>query len=569
MSLLQTVIQLANSKDLNMRNGLHWENQVFCILSEGKMSDIVRKKDPQGRTAFEKANQYGSSSSSPKIEKAYNYLKLLLNASRSDWVAAFEKDNQNAEDPYKLWEYFQSERKRKAKRDATRMKTNINQIHFSGPKEAIKKINLLNSNLLSLGCDRISDEELIDMMRTRFRESFSQKISYNEDQQITESNSLSELYKNLCTSLITEQERRDQARQPEATVYHAKFEEARPSKRRRQDSRINSSCDHSECARLTNCRRVDKNGNAKPLCKHCEKWHYPNDDGPCDVVVPCSICGQLPGHRPWRCPQRRGYGGRGYGRGGQAGRGRGRGQGKGRWGKPTPSCQICGDPHHTAKHCPVYKKVVANSTCSTASSPRKKRARATITQDSASEEEEVNSFHITKSYSLIKSNHHHSFLIDTGSEEHITNDISHMTNIRDKITLIYGVNGDTPVKTKKIGDIKFNIHLNGKQYNFIIKDVIYMKECKSNIISTDRLNLDHSTKNNLIFLKDKYTREVILRGKKRHRLYFLEHKGIIKDIKTSLPVTISKKTDLLTLWHKRLGHYNVRDIVKTYNKQCP
>jgi hypothetical protein len=59
---------------------------------------------------------------------------------------------------------------------------------------------------------------------------------------------------------------------------------------------------------------------------------------------------------------------------------------------------------------------------------------------------------------------------------------------------------------------------------------------------------------------------VILRGKKRHRLYFLEYKGIIKDIKTSLPVTLSKKTDLLTLWHKRLGHYNVRDIVKTYNK---
>jgi histone deacetylase 1/2 len=136
---------------------------------------------------------------------------------------------------------------------------------------------------------------------------------------------------------------------------------------------------------------------------------------------------------------------------------------------------------------------------------------------------------------------------DTGATDHLTNDL-------DKLTVREPYNGNDQVHTANGAGMR--IHHVGQgilptpSHNLRLNDVLHVPSVTRNLLSVKKLTHDNPVfveiHPNDIFVKDRATREIMLRGRSRGGLYPLEP-PIIKQAFGSVRASQEQ-------WHCRLGH---------------
>jgi transposase InsO family protein len=154
------------------------------------------------------------------------------------------------------------------------------------------------------------------------------------------------------------------------------------------------------------------------------------------------------------------------------------------------------------------------------------------------------------------------FILDSGANENITGDISLLSNAIElrEPRIFSGLNSDKPTVATHIG------HIKGRCGNVdvTIKDVYFVNNCAVNILSVSRMTRRHqatfslSAKGCTIIQKDNTQRVFKMFAAEQNGLYILSLK--MKQT-TSHVYTVMNKTDLVNMWHCRLGHPSA-DVLK-------
>lgn len=144
------------------------------------------------------------------------------------------------------------------------------------------------------------------------------------------------------------------------------------------------------------------------------------------------------------------------------------------------------------------------------------------------------------------------WIIDTGCSNHITNDISILTHVKDVKACSVGLpNGQTVLATKE-GVVKLCENLS-------LTHVLYVPQLNCNLISVsqlvDELSCFVQITNDMCAIQDQHSRELIGVGERQDGLYYFRQMPMVK------ANTVSGSTSSMELWHKRMGHPSVK-IVK-------
>lgn len=152
------------------------------------------------------------------------------------------------------------------------------------------------------------------------------------------------------------------------------------------------------------------------------------------------------------------------------------------------------------------------------------------------------------------------WLLDSGCTDHIINDDKYFENfklLKEPVNVYLGDN--RVVKATKIGNVLSYFDAFGKKNLINMKNVFYVKDMKSNLISYSKI-----TENNTIVSKGKITKIIDNYGKvtavavKNNGLYIIKSK--FKSAKPFVNIA-NKNTDNMSQkekWHRLLGHVNFK-----------
>lgn len=253
-----------------------------------------------------------------------------------------------------------------------------------------------------------------------------------------------------------------------------------------------------------------------------------------------------------------GRGGRGNQRGGSGGRGQRGGRGSSRGGRASwsggrqsnqggyirrsnnssderPVCQVCFKKGHTAARC-------------------WHRFEEDFVLDEKLAGAATNSYHVDTNW-----------YTDTGATDHITGELEKLS-IREKYAggdQIHTASGSgmtiSHIGQSTVNTPNRNLHLN---------DVLYVPQAKKNLVSVHKLTSDNSAfiefHPNFFVIKDKDTKNILLKGRCHKGLYPIPATSTIKNALGAVKPSMSR-------WHNRLGHpssFIVRQVVSKNKLPC-
>ena len=156
------------------------------------------------------------------------------------------------------------------------------------------------------------------------------------------------------------------------------------------------------------------------------------------------------------------------------------------------------------------------------------------------------------------------FYLDTAADSHCSHNRSLFNDdfrpLRSPKSIEVAIGHLTPVEG--VGSITFTIMVNGRKERRTIKNVEYVPGSEYNLIATGLLSrkvckCEHDDKTYIV--KDADTNEIFITGTIQSaggNSYTLDH------ITSGPKVRLSKKQNTWTMWHRRLGHLNMRDVKK-------
>ncbi|KAG5323483.1 POLX protein, partial [Pseudoatta argentina] len=150
--------------------------------------------------------------------------------------------------------------------------------------------------------------------------------------------------------------------------------------------------------------------------------------------------------------------------------------------------------------------------------------------------------------------------LDSGCSSHLcrdTRDFSEISNVANG-TLNLATKASTEIKAR--GTVLFTGDVNGITKRVSVKDTLHVPELRTNLLSVGKIT-DRGYK--VIFDKfaaeivDKRNRQTVLFADRKDGLYY------IRESKSECcAATEKKESRALKTWHQRMGHLNVRDLVK-------
>jgi len=208
-------------------------------------------------------------------------------------------------------------------------------------------------------------------------------------------------------------------------------------------------------------------------------------------------------------------------------------------GKPKKiNCYNCGDPSHKRPDCPKLKDSKPNQGHSSTSSgksskpdPKKTLLTTQLTRLPSSE-----------------------WVIDSGATNHMSREKSDFAKFSECSSQI-AVANDSKIISEGAGDVKLDISVNGYDEDVIVKDVMYVPDLSSNLLSVSKITekdlvVVFDDKNCKVYNKSnfKVSGDVQVTGSKSEGLYVID--------RPTEPVRAMRAENLNKheLWHKRLGH---------------
>lgn len=168
-----------------------------------------------------------------------------------------------------------------------------------------------------------------------------------------------------------------------------------------------------------------------------------------------------------------------------------------------------------------------------------------------------------------------SWLVDSGADVHVCNDLDLMTEYHERPTQIGGStsNGVSPGR----GKVRLRLSQKDGSEGVILnlKDVFYLPSSPSNLVSLALLNnsgIFHDNENETLY--DVRTKEVLAQAKRWNNSFLLQPLNL-SDAAVSLVKRLDKiyqsptlvhqtmlgsTKQTLSIWHKRLGHLNFRSL---------
>jgi len=159
-------------------------------------------------------------------------------------------------------------------------------------------------------------------------------------------------------------------------------------------------------------------------------------------------------------------------------------------------------------------------------------------------------------------------ILDSGASINTINDIRFLTNIKKCKSKILLADGNE-VLSEFCGDFVGIVNNN----KFILKDVYYSRYIKRNLISINQLisqnykvfnNHDNSLQALIYHNKENRIYKCLSNDKNTYQIFTSKHQIILNSTKSNeINYTHSNNQQVIDLWHRRLGHY---DISKIKNK---
>lgn len=134
------------------------------------------------------------------------------------------------------------------------------------------------------------------------------------------------------------------------------------------------------------------------------------------------------------------------------------------------------------------------------------------------------------------------WIVDTGASNHVTNDISHMRNVKTIQNCPVGLPDGQTVNANQLGSVTLDGGL-------VIDNVLFVPNLNCNLISvtqlSDELQCTIQFTNKICVIQDQSTRTVIGVGERQDGLYFFRGVPQVKVLAVDCVVD---------LWHQRMGH---------------
>lgn len=199
-------------------------------------------------------------------------------------------------------------------------------------------------------------------------------------------------------------------------------------------------------------------------------------------------------------------------------------------GKQKEGCFKCGKFGHYARNC-------------------RSKQNANLVQEGSQENSMFNCFDSLFNCLDIS----HEWCLDSGCTSHMSSNKEGFTTMKKIDKNLCLANGEMS-KITAVGDVRIKVVGDRQEESFIVRDVMYVKDLRTNLLSISKLadkgykvkfNKDHA-----LILKEN---KVMCKAERRGNLYFLKQTS---DVANSAVV---KPNDMDT-WHQRLGHLNESDL---------
>lgn len=147
-----------------------------------------------------------------------------------------------------------------------------------------------------------------------------------------------------------------------------------------------------------------------------------------------------------------------------------------------------------------------------------------------------------------------SWCLDSGCTSHMSSNLEEFENIEEIKKTLCLANGQTS-EISGVGDVKLNVIDNKHENKFKVKNVMYVKDLRTNLMSISKLadkgyEICFKKSEALIIENNK----IICRANRIGNLYFLKNSTDVAN------VAEDKEMNNLDMWHRRLGHLNENDL---------
>lgn len=161
--------------------------------------------------------------------------------------------------------------------------------------------------------------------------------------------------------------------------------------------------------------------------------------------------------------------------------------------------------------------------------------------------------------------------IDSGCTAHMCGNNETFVNLNESTSGKVNLANKASTDIKGRGFVSLITNLDGKINNVNIKDILYVPELRTNLLSVDKIYVKGF---NVIFKSDTATvvdknRKAVLKADRTDDgLYYLRTTRIEDSANAEWNDNITTKLSSAETWHRKMGHLNYRDLMKYYKENA-